>query len=65
MDLGPLDHQLHACSNRDLSDGKRLRFDRALDDQPCNTWLREGGSDQDRMGKIRGERGPHRGPRFH
>ena len=62
MDLGPSDHQLHTCSNRDLSDGKWLRFDRALDDQLCNTWLREGGSDEDQTSKRRKERGPCCGP---
>ena len=42
MDLDPLDHQLHTCSNRDLSDGKRLRCDRAFHDLPCNMWLHKG-----------------------
>ena len=42
MDLGPSNHQLHMCSNRDLSDGGRLRCDHAFDDLPYDTWLREG-----------------------
>ena len=42
MDLGPSDHQLHTCSNRDLSDVGRLRCNRAFDDSPGDMCLREG-----------------------
>ena len=58
MDLGPSDHQLHVCFNCDLSDGGRLRFDRAFDDLPCNTWLRKGAPIKIGWAKEKGERGP-------
>ena len=58
MDLGPLDHQLSTCFNRDLSEGGRLRFNRAFDDSPGNTCLRKEASIKDRTSKKEGERGP-------
>ena len=58
MDLSPLDHQLHTCSDRDLSGGERLRCNRALDDLPCNTWLHKGAQIKIRQAKEKGDHGP-------
>ena len=41
MDLVPLDHQFNMCFYHDLSDDRRLRFNRAFDDSPGNTCLRK------------------------
>ena len=58
MDLGPSDHQLHMCSNCDLSDGGRLRCDRASNDLPCNMWLRKGALIKIERAKEKGDHGP-------
>ena len=40
MDLGPLDHQLNTCLNRDSSDIERSAFNRAIVRSWDDTWTR-------------------------
>ena len=61
MDLGPSDHQFNTRFNRDLSDGRRLRFNRAFDDSPSNMCLRKEASIKIGRAKKTENVGPRRG----
>ena len=61
----PSDHQLNTCFNRDLSDGEQLRFNRALDDSPCNMWLRKEATIKIGRAKKRENVGPRHGIMAH
>ena len=56
---------MNTCFNRNLSDGEQLRFNRAFDDSPDNTWLRKEALIKIGQAKKKRERGPaslDRGP---